>query len=117
MILAYWNNDEGQIINFDEMELVPRPGQIENILLHNMIVDEKPYVHLLACVKWFSKPTEQIRKYYGKPVEAWTSDIYDVDGPSKFIPVQRIKSKFVYVYDTVRGRKVITVMPRERFLC
>lgn len=117
MILAYWHSDEGQIINFDEMEIVPRPGQIENILLYNMIVDETPYVHLLACVKWFSKPTEQMRKYYGKPVEVWTSDIYDVDGPSKFIPVQRIKSKFVHAYDTVRERKVIIVIPRERFLC
>lgn len=43
--------------------------------------------------------------------------MFDRDGPSTYIPVQRIKSKFVFAYDVIRGKNVIVVMPRERFLC
>lgn len=75
------------------MGLAPRPGQIENILLHNVLVDEKSCVHLLARVSWFAKPNEYVLNYYGKPVEAWSCDLFDVQGPSMYIPVQRIRCK------------------------
>lgn len=117
MIMAHWHGDGGQIIKYEDMELCPRPGQIENIILHNVLIDDKSCVHILAQVRWFAKPNENVLKYYGKPVEAWLRDVYDVEGPSTYIPVQRIKSKFVYAYDRVGGNNVIVVMPRERFLC
>lgn len=117
LINAYWHKDDGQICDYEEMGLAPRPGQIENILLHNVLVDEKSCVHLLARVSWFAKPNEYVLNYYGKPVEAWSCDLFDVQGPSMYIPVQRIRSKFVYAKDEVRGQNVIVVVPRERFLC
>lgn len=36
LINAYWHKDDGQICDYEEMGLAPRPGQIENILLHNV---------------------------------------------------------------------------------
>lgn len=117
MIMAHWHGDGGQIFKYENMELCPRPGQIVNIILHNVLIDDKSCVHILAQVRWFAKPSENVLKYYGKPVEAWLRDVYDVEGPSTYIPVQRIKSKFVYAYDRVGGNNVIVVMPRERFLC
>lgn len=49
-------------------------------------------MHLLARVSWFAKPNEYVLNYYGKPVEAWSCDLFDVQGPSMYIPVQRIRS-------------------------
>uniref|UniRef100_A0A8W8MHA5 Uncharacterized protein n=1 Tax=Magallana gigas TaxID=29159 RepID=A0A8W8MHA5_MAGGI len=70
MIMAHWHGDGGQIIKYEDMELCPRPGQIENIILHNVLIDDKSCVHILAQVRWFAKPNENVLKYYGKPVEA-----------------------------------------------
>ena len=117
MIIAYWHKEDGQICSYNDMELTPRPGQIQKLIVHNVIIGNKSYVHLLARVQWFSKPDEQIFKQFGKPVEAWHSNVYDVEGPSTYIPVQRIKAKFVYAFEKIRGKQVIAVMPRERFLC
>lgn len=117
MIVAYWHKEDGQIFSYDDMELTPKPGQIQKLIVHNVIIGNKSYVHLLARVQWFSKPDEQIFKQFGKPVEAWHSNVYDVEGPSTYIPVQRIKAKFVYAFEKIRGKQVIAVMPRERFLC
>ena len=117
MIIAYWHKEDGQICSYDGMELTPRPGQIQKLIVHNVIINNKSCVHLLARVQWFSKPDEQIFKHYGKPVEAWYSNVYDVEGPSTYIPVQRIRAKFVYAFENIRGKNVIVVMPRERFLC
>ena len=50
-------------------------------------------------------------------MEAWTCDLFDIEGPSMYTPVQRIKSKFVFAKEKVRGQNVIVVMLRERFLC
>lgn len=117
MIIAYWHKDDGQICTYDDMDLTPWPGQIQQLIVHNVIFGQKSHVHLLAKVKWFSKLDEQTFKHYGKPVEAWHSNVFDVEGPTTYIPVQRIKSKFVYAYDKIGGKNVIVVMPRERFLC
>lgn len=116
MIIAYWHKDDGQICTYDDMDLTPWPGQIQQLIVHNVIFGQKSNVHLLARVQWFSKLDEQTFKHYGKPVEAWHSNVFDVEGPSTYIPVQRIKSKFVYAFDKIRGKNVIVVMPRERFL-
>lgn len=117
MIIAYWHKDDGNICTYDDMELAPHPGQIQKLIVHNVMIGNQSCVHLLARVQWFKKPDEETFKHYGKPIEAWHSNMFDRDGPSTYIPVQRIKSKFVFAYDVIRGKNVIVVMPRERFLC
>uniref|UniRef100_A0A8W8NV72 Uncharacterized protein n=1 Tax=Magallana gigas TaxID=29159 RepID=A0A8W8NV72_MAGGI len=48
MIMAHWHGNGGQIIKYEDMELFPRPGQIKNIILHNVLIDDKSCVHILA---------------------------------------------------------------------
>ena len=117
MILAYWCGDDGQIQMYNNMYLTPRPGQIQQFLLHNLIIDGESNVHVLAQVNWFANVDDRLRFYYGKPVEVWKSDLFEQSGPSSFIPVQRIKSKFAYAFQTLEGKNVVIVIPRERYLC
>lgn len=52
MIMAHWHGDGGHIFKYEDMELCPRPRQIENIKLHNVCIDDKSCVHILAQVRW-----------------------------------------------------------------
>ena len=71
MIIAHWHQDDGNICSYESMELSARPGQIERILVHNILIDGKSCIHIIVKVKWFSKVDEDILNYYGKPVEVW----------------------------------------------
>lgn len=98
------------------MELDPRPGQILKIYLHNVIIDGKSSVHVLAKVQWYAKLEETMKLYHGKPVTVWRSNIFEREGPASFIPIQRIRCKAVYAYDSVDGEGNVIIVPRERFL-
>lgn len=65
MIIAYWHKDDGNICTYDDMELAPRPGQIQKLIVHNVMIGNKSCVHLLARVQWFKKPDEETFKHYG----------------------------------------------------
>ncbi|XP_061190105.1 uncharacterized protein LOC133197961 [Saccostrea echinata] len=116
MIIAHWYGNNGQISSFENMDLKPRPGQVEKIILHNILIEGKSHVHCLARVKWFCKVNETMKNYFGKPVEVWKANMYEIEGPASFIPIQRIKSKFVYAFENLQGINTIVVIPRERFL-
>ncbi|KAL3855185.1 hypothetical protein ACJMK2_014405 [Sinanodonta woodiana] len=116
MILAHWSDGDCKIAGCNSVDLTPRPGQIEKLLLHNLFVDGKMCLHLIAKVIWFTELDESLKNMYGKPVEVWRSDSFEREGPAVFIPVQRIKSKFVYAYKTIKSKKVIIVCPRDRYL-
>ncbi|KAL3870769.1 hypothetical protein ACJMK2_038828 [Sinanodonta woodiana] len=116
MILAHWSDGDCKIAGCNAVDLTPRPGQIEKLLLHNLFLDGKMCLHLIAKVIWFTELDESLKNMYGKPVEVWRSDSFEREGPAVFIPVQRIKSKFVYAYKTIKSKKVIIVCPRDRYL-
>lgn len=116
MITAHWVGENGHISSFENMNLKPRPGQVEKIILHNVLIEGVSHVHCLARVKWFSPVNESLQNYYGKPIEIWKADVYEDEGPASFIPIQRIKSKFVHAYQNFQGVNGIVVIPRERFL-
>lgn len=117
IVVANWCAEDGKISDFDDMELDSRPGQILKIYLHNVIIDGKSSVHVIAKVQWYGKLEEPIKFYYGKPVTVWRNNIFEQEGPASFIPVQRIRCKAVYAFDIVCGeRNVIVIVPRERFL-
>ena len=98
------------------MNLKPRPGQVEKIILHIVLIEGKSHVHCLARVKWFSPANESLQNFYGKPVEIWKANVFEDEGPASFIPIQRIKSKFVYAFQRFQGVDGIVVIPRERFI-
>ncbi|KAL3892019.1 hypothetical protein ACJMK2_004259 [Sinanodonta woodiana] len=98
MILAHWSDGDCKIAGCNAVDLTPRPGQIENLF----------YL--------FTELDESLKNMYGKPVEVWRSDSFEREGPAVFIPVQRIKSKFVYAYKTIKSKKVIIVCPRDRYI-
>ena len=112
-VLAFWCDDDGEI-DFDNFDLNPHPGQILNFMKHCIVVEGKIMYHYLAKVQWFKKLTDDIRYYYGKPLEVWSSDLFVQEGPATYIPVHRIKSRFVYVKTQKFNKTVIIVSPRER---
>lgn len=74
-------------------------------------------VHFLTIVQWLKKRDEETFKHYGKPTETWHSNMLDRDGPSTHIPVQRIKSKFVFAYDVIRGKMLLLLFLEKKMLC
>lgn len=85
--------------------------------MHNVIIDGKSSIYVLAKVQWYGKLEEPMQFYYGKPVTVWRSNIFEQEAPASFIPVQRIRCKAVYTFGIVVGeRNVIVIVPRERFL-
>jgi hypothetical protein len=114
-VLAFWCNEEGTI-DIKCTDLTPHPGQIVKMYVHNIVVNGCAHPHYLAQVNWFQQLPDSIRHYYGKPIEIWSSDLYVQDGPAMFIPIQRIKCRFVYAKTKFRHRNVIVVSPRERFI-
>ncbi|CAG2220276.1 unnamed protein product [Mytilus edulis] len=114
-VLAFWCNEEGAI-DTDCTDMTPHPGQIVKIYMHSIIVDGFAHPHYLAKVNWFQQLPDNVRHCYGKPIEVWSSDLYVRDGPAMFIPIQRIKCRFVHAKVKVGHRNVIVVSPRERFI-
>lgn len=114
-ILAYWCNAEGAI-NTDSYDLSPHPGQIVKIYMHTIIVNGKNRTHFLAKVNWFKELPPSVRYYYGKPIEVWSSDLYVQEGPAVFIPVYRIKCRFVHAKAKFNSKNILIVSPRERHI-
>lgn len=114
-IMAYWCNDDGTIA-VDNSDLTPHPGQIIKFCKHCIIVDGIVKCHFLAKVQWYKRLSDSVRYVYGKPIEAWSSDVYVQDGPSSYIPVHMIKSRFVFVKTRLFNKNVIVVSPRERHI-
>ena len=68
---------------------------------------------LLAKVNWYMT-APHLRNHYGKPVEVYRGDIYERPGAATFIPLKRIKSKFVPVFESLHNISVVVVLVRDR---
>ena len=113
-ILAYWVNDGGKIHPRNNVGLSPRPGEVEYFFKQTVYLNDVPYEFVLAKVLWLLPVEQKLKEYYGKPVEVWKYQLHEVSGPASFIPVQRIKCKYVAVPTKLRGRYVTVVLPRDR---
>ena len=114
-IVAHWCSSGGSIASQDEMEIIPRPGEIEKFLIHNVKGQDGVYTHILAKVKWFRKLPQPFIDKIGniRPVSVW-SNLYEDEGPASFIPIQRIKAKYVSASEVIDGKHVIFVCPRDK---
>lgn len=115
-ILAYWCGNDGNVCPYQNIGFDARPGQILYFLKHILYVDEAPYEHHLAFVEWYLPLPDCIKNRYGKPVQVWRNKLFVVLGSASFIPVQRIKTKFVYVEKVIDSTDVIVVLPRFKAL-
>lgn len=59
--------------------------------LFNVINDGKASVYILTKVQWCAKLEEPVQFYFGKPVTVWRSNIFEREGISSFVPVQKIR--------------------------
>ncbi|CAH1232939.1 Hypp536 [Branchiostoma lanceolatum] len=114
-ILANWAGNDGHIQDYSEMYRIPRPGRISYFLKHIITSEHGAQVHLLAKVEWYSKVADSVRTHCGQPVEAWHPTVFDAEGPASFLPVQRLKCKFVKAPGKVHDREVMFVCPRDRY--
>lgn len=115
-ILAYWCGEDGNVLPYQNIGFDARPGQILYFIKHVFYVDGAPYEHHFAFVEWYLQLPDAIKNKYGKPVQVWRNKLYSITGSASFIPVQRIKTKFVYVEKTINAMDVIIVLPRFRAL-
>ena len=88
-ILAAWNGRDGEI---DEVSVELKPAMVCYYFKHVITLDT-PVTHTFALVKWFA--SHPARHHFGYPVEVWCSNLFDISGPSQFLPVNRINSQFV----------------------
>ena len=115
-VTAFWCGIDGIIQPYSSMYLSPRPGKVKFYLKHTVNIEHRYYDHILACLEWFLPLPDELHNYYGKPVEVWRSDLFEFSGAAMFLPVQRIKSKFVCIETNFQNRNVIVVMPRCWYL-
>ena len=113
-ILAYWAANDGAILPANQMPTTPNPGRVLYFIKH---IISKPgqqsLTHVFAKVEWYMG-TPNLKDHFGKPVEVWNKDFYLPNEPASFIPIQRIKSKFIPAFTKLRGLDVIVVLPRDR---
>ena len=111
-VMAPWVGYDGKILT--NSSAVPRPGKVEHYILHNPIINGVCKPHLLAKVKWYQGVHVEARQSYGKPVELWCKDLYEIEGPATYIPVQRFRCKFIAASGSYRRETVMLVTPRQR---
>ena len=112
--MAYWYGEEGNICRFETIYDIPRPGQILYFFKHLLYIKGECFEHVLCFVYWFQMLRENERHYYGKPIELCYQNMYELGGPASFIPVQRLKAKFVSVDEHQFHKDVMVCLPRYK---
>lgn len=116
-IVAHWASNDGNIKSFDEMELSPRPGIIKYFLKHTLTIHVTSYEHWLAFCDWFLSVPDHIRFEFGKPLELWHNNLYELAGASSFIPVSRIFGKFVHARLHRHSKDLMVIVPVVKNSC
>jgi hypothetical protein len=112
-IMACWTGPNGNLGGISDTK--PRPGQVLYYMVHKVFTDKKPITHVLACIKWFLPITDNtVKSHFGNPIEGWAADSFEDEGPSMFMPVQRIRSKYVHMTKVIHGRDIMFICPWER---
>ena len=113
-ILVYWVGNDGNINDLNKIDLTPRPGEVEFFLQQIVYKNNQAFTFILAKVLWLLPVSPQLMDHFGKPVQLWRYQLHKRFGPAAFIPVQRIRSKYVHVPTKIRGLNVTVVLPRDR---
>lgn len=107
-IIASWCDDEGNIIEGHH----PRPGRVEYYMHMFVKMSNGEIVPvILARVSWYQKHYAW-DMFKNKSFTVWTKDLYEVTGPSIFMPVQRVQTKFVSGFINVQREPVRVVIPQ-----
>ena len=109
-VIAPWVGLRGQI---DPTTSDPRPGVVQYYLKQNVCLDGEWRTLVMARVSWFQEHPDRHRHGSGT-TEIWCKDLFEPLGPSTFIPVQRIRCKFVGTVQAWRRENVLFVLPLER---
>lgn len=108
LVLAAWLGHGNEIdVNAQE-----RPCQIQFFILHYPMIENVIRPHVFVKVKWFQKVPDNFRYSHGCPVEWWSAS-FEIGGSSSYLPVQRIRCKFVASYELNRRiGTTVCVIPR-----
>lgn len=88
-ITACWTDNHGSI----SPESGVRPGKVDYFIQHTLKIASQSQQHVFAPVDWYIE--DESKNKYSKPVEVWKKSFLP-GGPSRFLPVSRIHSKFVF---------------------
>ena len=88
-ILASWPAGNGHV-NKETFAL--SGGQVKYYFSHSLKIGEEYCTNYFANVQWY-RPDEEDSCYYGNPVKVWKQE-FQAAGPSSFMPVQIIYSRF-----------------------
>ena len=109
VILASWCGSEGGIL---KNEFTLRPGVIRFFITFFIKTDDQYKPVNFAFVHWFtSVPYE-----YNRFASLWCRGMFEPEGPSSFLPVQRIHGKAICTQTKVRNEIVLAVIPHLRQL-
>ena len=106
-ILASWPTDNGKDVLQETFCL--SAGTVQYYFRHSVKVSDEHLTHHFACVKWYL-PHRESTSLYGNPVRVCENRFYP-GGPSSFMPVQRIFSRFASAELELEGQKHIAVVP------
>ena len=114
-VSAFWTKQDNKL---DPLELprFARPGMVEYYFKQNIILQDQTKTVYLAKVDWYLE-TERLKDYYGKPVQVYRNNLFEQPGPAMFIPLSRLKCKFVPVITKLNGIDVVIVLERNRNFC
>ena len=95
-ILANWVVNDGDL----DVSSCTRPGRIQKIFVYKFIAgDGKNYSLPIAKIEWFKGHAK--KNMFGVALELWCRDEFETLGPSSFIPIACIKSKFAPAYENI----------------
>ena len=86
-----------------------RPGIVRYLIVHSLEIQRKQYFHVFAVVNWL-KPSKQDFGFKN-PLSVWHARGYEISGPSVFLPVQRIHSKYLSAEKLLLGQKNVSFGP------
>lgn len=107
-ILASWPAGNGQILD-ETFSLAA--GTVQYFFSHSIKLADEHFTHYFACVRWYV-PDEESNNY-GNPIKVFKHQLHP-GGPSSFMPVQRIFSRYASVELEKEGQKNIVVSPITR---
>lgn len=108
-ILASWVADNGQVL---QDTFLLSAGIVRYYFKHSIQFENEHLTHCFACMKWYI-PHEQSTSLYGNPIRV-CKKYFHPGGPSSFMPVQRIFSRFASAELDREGQKQIVVAPINR---
>ncbi|KAJ8315756.1 hypothetical protein KUTeg_007906 [Tegillarca granosa] len=112
-ILANWHCKENDIdVAVDSIGL--KPCSIEFFFSHVLSLDGEEVRHYFCKVKWFKEYED--RNKYGSLLQMWHFRKFEDCHSSRFLPVQRIRSRFVYgLTGESKDLMVVSQIPRKNY--